>query len=127
LIEKATIPRSAFVRTFAAQASRSQEPSPAQQPDETLSPLKRGTFGHPRPAQASTRHNIADRIRKSAPQTAETYHAYGATEHFFNTINDIVGYDIPQVKTKEEIPKLEGGEEIGVATGDGEWYRGAMR
>ena len=73
---------------------------------------------------ASARESIAERIRRSAPQTAETYHAYGATEEFINTINEMVGYDVPQVKRKEEVPKLEGGEDLGVALGDGEWYRG---
>jgi hypothetical protein len=86
--------------------------------------LRRDIFEQPKPKKTSARESIAERIRKSAPKTAETYHAYGATEHWVNTINDIVGYGIPQLKTKEEIPKLDGGEEIGVATGDGEWYRG---
>lgn len=58
----------------------------------------------------------------------ETYHAYGATEQFIDDINKIVGYDVPQARTKgkEEVPKLEGGEDLGVATGEGEWYRGML-
>jgi hypothetical protein len=125
LLERATIPRSTTSRTFTASTPCFQEPTPAQ-PNKTQSPLKRHILDQPRAAQTSARHSIAERIRKSAPQTAETYHAYGATEHFINTINDMVGYDIPQLKTKEEVPRLEGGEEIGVATGDGEWYKGAI-
>jgi hypothetical protein len=85
----------------------------------------RGNTGG-RPELKTTTQRLADRIRKAAPETAETYHAYGATEHFFNTIDELVGYDVPQVKTKEEVPKLEGGEELGVATGEGEWYRGTL-
>ena len=74
----------------------------------------------------STAQSIAKRIQKAAPQTFETYHAYGATEHFIDTVNSLVGYDIPQVKAKEEVPKAEGGEDLGVATGDGEWYKGTF-
>lgn len=113
------------MRTFTSSPSQSQEPAPSQHEiSEMQKHLRRGIGGKAQPKQTSARESIAERIRKSAPQTAETYHAYGATEHFLNSIDEIVGYDIPQVKMKEEVPKLEGGEEIGVATGNGEWYRG---
>ncbi|KIW00679.1 uncharacterized protein PV09_07863 [Verruconis gallopava] len=115
-------------RTFASTAFRLQAQGATPSNDAANSHSTQSSQGdiasmQRRLRKKSATESIAARIMQAAPETAETYHAYGATEHFFNAINDIVGYDVPQVKTKEETPKLEGGEEMGIATGDGEWYR----
>ena len=124
-IERSTLSRSS-ARTFASSPCRSQEPAAQKTPN--VSDMQRHLRGETggRASPMTTTQRFAERIKKSAPQTAETYHAYGATEHFINAINEIVGYDIPQIKTKEEVPKLEGGEDVGVPIGEGEWYRGVL-
>ena len=125
-IERSSISRFAAARTFSSSACRSQEPATHKAPStsEMQRHLRGSTGGRASPL--TTAQSLANRIKKSAPQTAETYHAYGATESFITAINEIVGYDIPQIKAKEEVPKLEGGEDLGVAVGEGEWYRGML-
>ncbi|KAF2196873.1 hypothetical protein GQ43DRAFT_475939 [Delitschia confertaspora ATCC 74209] len=71
------------------------------------------------PSKLSTR--LAQKVRKMAPLTTETYAAYGATEVLFKECARHGDYTIPQVNEKNvEIPTDEAGTHLGV--GSGWWY-----
>ena len=77
----------------------------------------------PQTAQTSPTRKLAQEFRKRAPETTETYVAYGVSEALVKECAKQADYSIPQAKEKGvEIPKTQGGEDLGAGTGW--WYEG---
>ncbi|MCJ1434922.1 Protein cbp3, mitochondrial [Xylographa pallens] len=75
----------------------------------------------PQTAQQSPTRKLAQEFRKRAPETTETYVAYGVSEALVKECARQADYSIPQAKEKGvEIPKAQDGEDLGVGTGW--WY-----
>ncbi|MCJ1286990.1 hypothetical protein MMC26_006337 [Xylographa opegraphella] len=75
----------------------------------------------PQTAEQSPSRKLAQEFRKRAPETTETYVAYGVSEALVKECAKQADYSIPQAKEKGvEIPKSQNGEDLGV--GIGWWY-----
>lgn len=73
------------------------------------------------PASSGLLNSIA--TRKGG--AAETYVSYGFTQKLYEACSSQADYKIPQLSQKgAEVPKTEGGEELGV--GEGWWYKGKL-
>lgn len=97
----------------------SPPPTPASRSQETTPDAGRNvSFAR------STADKVAQKIRKTAPVTTETYIAYGACETLVKECARQADYTIPQAggKDRGEIPKSKNGEDLGV--GRGWWYEG---
>ncbi|MCJ1395935.1 hypothetical protein MMC18_008821 [Xylographa bjoerkii] len=76
---------------------------------------------HPKTSQPSPTRKLAQEFRKRAPETTETYVAYGVSQALVKECAKQADYSIPQAKEKgAEIPKTKDGEDLGVGTGW--WY-----
>lgn len=71
-----------------------------------------------------TARKVAEKVRKTAPVTTETYIAYGVCASLVKECARQADYNIPQAEQKDrsEIPKSKNGEDLGV--GKGWWYEG---
>lgn len=74
----------------------------------------------------STALKVAEKVRKTAPITTETYIAYGACASLVKECARQADYTMPQMerKARNEIPKSKNGEDLGV--GKGWWYEGKL-
>lgn len=74
----------------------------------------------------STALKVAEKVRKQAPLTTETYIAFGACAKLVRECTRQANYRIPQAEEKDrgKIPKSKNGEDIGV--GKGWWYEGKL-
>jgi len=75
-------------------------------------------------SQPSPTRKLAQEFRKRAPETTETYVAYGVSEALVKECAQQANYSIPQAKEKGlEITQTKDGEDLGVGTG---WWYEAM-
>ena len=74
-------------------------------------------------SQPSPTRKLAQEFRKRAPETTETYVAYGVSEALVKECAKQADYSIPRAKEKGmEAPKTKDGEDLGIGTGW--WYEG---
>ena len=121
-------------RTFSLPTSLASSPqtpaekplSPPPPPATPASPFQETTpnAGRGHSFVRSTADKVAQKIRKTAPVTTETYIAYGACENLVKECARQADYTISQEGRKDrgEIPKSKNGEDLGV--GQGWWYEG---
>lgn len=88
-------------------------------------PKRSSSLSHRFSAPSRHASRLTSAVLPRPGSTAETYVAYGMTQKLFEACSSQADYRIPQVsQTGAEVPKTEGGEDLGV--GEGWWHEGML-